>query len=109
MLGFRVKKNILGDIGSTFVIVHDGNRFIIIYLDDITIFSKIDEDNLLHLRIVFEKCRKCDISLNPKKSLFGLEEGKLLGHIISKYGTIIDPSRVEAIMKIDPPRNKNSI
>jgi hypothetical protein len=37
--------------------------------------------------------------------LFGLEEGKLLGHIISKDGIKIDPSRIEAIQKIDHPRN----
>jgi hypothetical protein len=60
---------------------------------------------LLHLRRVFEKCRKFGISLNPKKTLFGLEEGKLLGHIISKNGIKIDPSRIEAIQKIDHPRN----
>jgi len=43
--------------------------------------------------------------LNPKKCLFGLEEGKLLGHIISKDGIRIDPSRIEAILKIEHPRN----
>jgi hypothetical protein len=43
--------------------------------------------------------------LNPKKCLFGLEEGKLLGHIISKEGIRIDPSRIEAILKIEHPRN----
>jgi len=61
--------------------IHD---FLIIYLDDLTIFSKSYQQHLDHLRQVFLKCRKYGISLNPKKSLFGLEEGKLLGHIISK-------------------------
>ena len=60
------------------------DRFIVIYLDDIDVFSKTDEEHLLHLRRVFEKCKKYGISLNPKKTLFSLEEGKLLGHIISK-------------------------
>ena len=68
-------------------------------------FSKIDEEHLLHLRKVFEKCRRFNISLNPKKTLFGLEEGKLLGHIISKDGIKIDPRIIEAIQKIDHPRN----
>jgi len=43
--------------------------------------------------------------IESKKTLFGLEEGKLLGHIISKYGIKIDPSRIEAIQKLDHPRN----
>ena len=57
--------------------------FIVIFLDDITVYSKIDEEHLIHLRKVFEKCRKFGLSLNPNKTLFGLQEGKLLGHIIS--------------------------
>ena len=52
---------------------------------------------------------KFGISLNPKKSHFALEEGKLLGHIISKYGIRIDPSKVEAIEKIDLPRSKKEV
>lgn len=47
--------------------------FHVIYLDDLTIFSKSDKQHLDHLRQVFLKCRKYGISLNPKKSLFGLE------------------------------------
>ena len=54
---------------------------------------------------MFEKCKKFGISLNPKKILLGLEEGKLLGHIISKKRIKIDPSRIEAIQKVEHPRN----
>lgn len=43
--------------------------------------------------------------LNPKNTLFGLEEGKLLGQKISKYGIRIDPARIEAILNITHPRN----
>ena len=82
--------------------IHD---FLVIYLDDLTPFSKSDQEHLNHLRQVFIKCRKYGISLNPKKSLFGLEEGKLLGHIISKDGIRIDPDRIEAILQIPHPRN----
>ena len=44
------------------------------------------------------------ISLNPRKSNFALEEGKLLGHIISKDGIKIDLERVNAILKLRSPR-----
>eukprot|EP00253_Pinus_taeda_P012050 PITA_12050 len=79
--------------------------FLVVYLDDLTVFSNSDEDHLYHLKIVFLRCRKYGISLNPKKSLFAMDEGKLLGHIISKEGICIDPARVETIQKIDFPRN----
>ena len=82
--------------------IHD---FLVIYLDDLTAFSKSDQEHLEHLRQVFLICRKYGISLNPKKSLFGLEEGKLLGHIISKYGIRIDPDRIQAILQLPHPRN----
>ena len=52
---------------------------------------------------------KFGVSLNPKKSNFALEEGILLGHIISKDGIRIDPSRVEAIEKIDIPRSRKEV
>ena len=79
--------------------------FIIIYLDDITVFSKTDEEHLIHLRKVFEKCRKFGLSLNPKKTLFGLQEGKLLSHIISEEGIKIDPKRIDGILQISHPRS----
>ena len=72
-------------------------------------FSKTNQDHLQHLRRVFLKCRNFGISLNPKKSNFAMEEGKLLGHIISEKGIRIDPDRVVAIQKIGIPRNKKLI
>ena len=62
--------------------IHD---FLVIYLDDLTVFPKSVQQHLDHLRHVFLKCRKYGIYLSPKKFSFGLEEGKILGHIISKY------------------------
>ena len=75
-------------------------------MDDITVYSISDREHIHHLENVFIKCRKFGISLNPKKSNFTLEEGKLLGHIISKDGIKIGPNRVSAILKVGEPRNK---
>ena len=82
------------------------DKFVVIYLDDITLFSNSHEKHLQHLEIVFLKCMKFGISLNPKKSHFVLEEGKILGHIISKDGIRIDPSRVEATEQVSIPRSR---
>ena len=73
------------------------DKFVVIYLDDVTIFSKDRADHLSHLRKVFERCRKYGISLNPKKSVFAVTEGKLLGFVVSKQGINIDPERTHAI------------
>ena len=58
---------------------------------------------------VFLKCRGFGISLNPKKSLFAMKEGKLLGHIVSAEGVKIDPSRVEAIQALSIPRSRKEV
>ena len=55
------------------------------------------------------KCKKYGISLNPRESNFGLEEGKLLGHIISKDGIKIDPERIKEIYMFEEPRRKKEV
>jgi hypothetical protein len=57
----------------------------------------------------FKNVESSGISLNPKKSNFSMEEGKLLGHIISKEGIKVDPNRVEGILKIGIPRSKKEV
>jgi hypothetical protein len=89
--------------------VGERDKFVVIYLDDLTVFSKSDEDHLVHLKQMFEKCRKLGLSLNPKKFHFAMQEGKLLGHIVSRDGIKIDPKRVEAINTINIPRNVKEI
>jgi hypothetical protein len=85
------------------------DKFIVIYLYDIMVYSASDKQQLEHLKKVFQECRKFGISLNPKKSHFGVEERKLLGHIISKEGIKIDPNRIEGILKIGTPRSKKEL
>ena len=93
----------LVNVGATFqramdiAFYKEKDKYVVIYIDDITMFSKIDPDHLQHLRKVFLKCKKFGISLNPKKSHFAMEEGNLLGHIISKRGIRIDLDRVATI------------
>ena len=62
-----------------------------VYLDDIIVFSKTDEEPILHMKLTFEKCKRYGLSLNPKKSLFSLGEGKLLGHKVAHEGVKIHP------------------
>jgi hypothetical protein len=105
----------LMNAGATFQRVRDiafvgeKDKFVLIYLNDITVFSSSHELHLQHLKRTFLKCRRYGISLNPKKSNFTLKEGKLLGHIVSADGVKIDPKRVEAIKNMSLPRSKKDI
>jgi hypothetical protein len=78
-------------------------KLIEIYQDDLTVFSKDGKTHIDHLRQVLDRCREFGISLNPAKSVFGVIEGKLLGHIITKDGVKLDLERVEAIGKVPLP------
>jgi hypothetical protein len=87
----------LMNAGATFqremdiAFIGERDKFVIIYLDDLTVFSNYDAEHLIHLKQTFEKCRKFGLSLNPKKSHFSIQEGKLMGHIVSKDGIKVDP------------------
>ena len=83
--------------GATFQRVMDAafrgliNHSIVVYLDDVTVFSKNRSDHISHLCKVLERCRKFGISLNPKKTIFAVIEGILIGFVVSKEGIMIDP------------------
>lgn len=72
-------------------------RYIVVYLDDLTVFSKDHEKHIFHLQDVLERCCKHGISLNPNKLVFGVTEGKLLGHVVSKEGIKLNLERVKSI------------
>jgi hypothetical protein len=82
------------------------NKCVVVYLDDVMVYSKNKEDHIRHLTQIFERCRKYRIYLNPKKTIFGVEEGKILGDIISQEGISIDPEQIKEIAQLPLPHNK---
>jgi hypothetical protein len=76
------------------------DKIIVVYLDDLTVFSKKREDHIKDLERVLKRCRNHGVSLNPKKSVFCVTKGKLLGHIVFQEGMKIDPDRVKAIQQL---------
>jgi len=80
---------VLMNAGATFQramdisFIGEKEKFVVIYLDDIIIFLRSDKEHYHHLKKFYLMCRKFGLSLNPKKSLFAMKEGKLLGHIVS--------------------------
>ena len=81
----------------------------VVYLYDVMIFSKKREEHAFHLKHIFERCRKYGISLNPKKCVFVVTEGKLLGHVILEKGISIDLERIKEIEQIPLPHNKKGM
>jgi hypothetical protein len=61
------------------------------------------------LKETFDNLRKFKIMLNPKKCVFGMSSGKLLGYMVSSWGIHVNPKKVEAIEKLQPPRTRKEI
>jgi hypothetical protein len=85
------------------------NRSIVVYLDDIIVYSKNREDRVPHLKDIFERCQWYGISLNPKKSIFAMEEETFLSFVISPQEITIDLGRIEAIKATVLPHNKKGM
>jgi hypothetical protein len=80
-----------------------------VFLDNVIVYSKNIAYHITHLTQIFERYRKYIIYLNPKNTIFEVEEGKVLGHIISKYGINIDLERVKDISQLPLPHNKKAM
>nr|KAJ0225433.1 hypothetical protein LSAT_V11C100031580 [Lactuca sativa] len=78
-------------------------RFVVVYLDDILVYSKSLEDHLVHLKQVFETLRAQKLYGKQEKCSFLVEEVGFLGFVLSRNGVSIDPSKTEAINTIASP------
>ena len=85
------------------------NHSVVVYLDDVTVFSINRSDHILHLRKVLERCRNFGNSLNPKKTIFAVTNEILLGFVVSKEGIMIDLERTKAISRIPFPSTNKSM
>jgi hypothetical protein len=79
------------------------------YIDDIVVKSEKRGDLLDDLKEAFDNLRKFKMMLNPKKCVFGVSSGKLLGYMVSSRGIDVNPKKVEANEKLQPPRTRREI
>ncbi|RVW21052.1 Retrovirus-related Pol polyprotein from transposon 17.6 [Vitis vinifera] len=84
-------------------------RIMEVFMDDITVYGSSYEECLLHLEAVLQRCIEKDLVLNWEKCHFMVQQGIVLGHIISKNGIEVDKAKVELIVKLPPPTNVKGI
>lgn len=85
------------------------NNFIVVYFDDILVYSRTVEDHLSHLRILFEILHKHQLYINLGKCSFLTTEIAFLGFYINQFGISIDPSKISAIQKWPKPTSVRDI
>src|SRR5215216_546685 len=73
------------------------------YVDDIAVMSKKSNNLISDLKETFDNLQKYNVIFNPKKCVFGVPAGKLLGFIISQHGIEVNPEKIKAILNINRP------
>jgi len=85
------------------------DKFAVVFIDDILIYSRNKEEHAGHLRIVLEVLREHQLYSKLSKCEFWLDEMQFLGHVISLHGIAVDPSKVETVLKWERPRTKTEV
>ncbi|KAA0046563.1 Transposon Tf2-9 polyprotein [Cucumis melo var. makuwa] len=80
-------------------------RFVLIFFDDILVYSKNIEDHLKHMEAVLAVLRRHELYANRKKCSFGKARVEYLGHIISENGGEVDPEKIRSIADWPKPTN----
>jgi hypothetical protein len=81
-------------------------RNVLTYVDDIIVKSTKQENHIADLQETFANFRQAGVKLNPEKCVFGVKKGKFLGCLVSTKGIEANPSKIEAILRMEPPSTK---
>ena len=85
------------------------DQFIIVFIDDILIYSKNEEEHAEHLRIALQTLREHGLYAKREKCDFWMTKVKFLGHVVSEEGISVDPSKIEAVLNWERPKNVSEI
>uniref|UniRef100_A0A2N9F1K7 Uncharacterized protein n=1 Tax=Fagus sylvatica TaxID=28930 RepID=A0A2N9F1K7_FAGSY len=84
-------------------------RNVEVYIDDMLVKSKEEDDHLDDLRETFQTLRKYQMKLNPSKCAFGVYSRKFLGFMVSQRGIEANPDKIKAILEMQPPKNTKEV
>ncbi|KAK2367491.1 hypothetical protein QL285_080769 [Trifolium repens] len=85
------------------------DKFVVVIIDDILVYSKSEEEHVEHLRLVLQVLREKKWYANPSKCDFWLEEVNFLGHVISKEGIAVDPAKIDTVLSWKQPQTVTDV
>ena len=81
-------------------------RNVLTYVDDIIVKSTKQENHIADLQETFANFKKAGLKLNPEKCIFRVKKGKFLGCLVSIKGIEVNPSKIEGILWMEPPKSR---
>jgi len=84
-------------------------KILLVYIDDILVFSETFEEHIAHLQTVFQRIREAKLQLKTSKCFFFKKEIHFLGHVVTEKGIQVDPDRVKAISELKTPNNMKRV
>ncbi|WVZ49546.1 hypothetical protein U9M48_000893 [Paspalum notatum var. saurae] len=91
------------------VFMNELDKFVVVFIDDILIYSKSEEEHKEHLRIVLNRLREHKLYAKFSKCAFWLKEVSFFGHILSEEGVAVDPSKVKDVLNWKQPETVTEI
>ncbi|WVZ58466.1 hypothetical protein U9M48_008741, partial [Paspalum notatum var. saurae] len=91
------------------VFMNELDKFVVVFIDDMLIYSKNEEEHKEHLRVVLTRLREHKLYAKFSKCAFWLKEVSFMGHILSEKGVAVDPSKVESVLNWKQPESVTEI
>jgi len=85
------------------------DKFVVVFIDDILIYSRTREEHADHLRVVLKILREHQLYGKLSKCEFLLEEVQFLGHVISPKGIAVDPAKIEIVLNWERPKTVTEV
>jgi hypothetical protein len=87
------------------VFMSELDKFVVVFIDYILIYSKSMEEHEEHLRVVLQRLRDHQLYAKFSKCEFWINKVTFLGHVISSEGIVVDPSKVRDVLDWEPPKS----
>jgi hypothetical protein len=85
------------------------DKFVVVFIDDILVYSRTEEEHEEHLRLALQKLREHRLYAELSKCEFWMKQAAFLGHVISKGGISMDPSKVQDVLSWNAPTSVGDI